>query len=171
MADATVAPQGAKDVKRIIAIVLLVAGLLIGFGLGYLVAPRPAPASRNVIALEGSVIHLSLLSGPEGSFTFLIGGLEDPTIEVPVGANITVHYLNIGNLEHSWVLVSEGPPYEAEPPELAIPGAVSPMAHMGTDAGGNATFSFTASPAGAYWYVCHIAGHASSGMYGEFVVK
>lgn len=164
------ASSKAKGVGKSVAIVFLVAGLLVGLGLGYIVAPRLVPAAGNVITLDAMTIHLGVMSGPQSSLAFLIGGLENPTIVVPLGANITVHFRNIGSIAHSWVLVSRGPPYETEPPELAIPRAASPMPHMGTAPGGNATFTFITSPAGMYWYVCHISGHAQGGMYGEFII-
>lgn len=172
MAETAAAPKGAKRVGTGIAVALLIVGLLVGLGVGYLIAPQPAPAPGNVITLEGTTIHLSVLSGPGSALTFLIGGLENPTIEVPAGASVTVHYSNIASIAHSWVLVSGGPPYSSEPPEVAISGALShPMPHMGQAPGENATFAFTASPAGTYWYVCHVPGHAAGGMYGKFVIK
>lgn len=171
MVEPTAAPKGAKGVGKAVAIGLLIIGLVVGLGLGYVIAPRPAAPSGNVIALDGTAIHLAVLSGPGAQLTFLVGGLENPTIEVPAGANVTVHYSNIASIAHSWVLVSAGPPYGAEPPEVAIPGALShPMPHEGQAPGENATFAFTASPAGTYWYVCHVAGHAAGGMYGTFVI-
>lgn len=171
MTEGSAAPKGAKGVGKGVAIALLIVGLVVGLGVGYIIAPQPAPAPGNVITLEGTTIHLSVLSGPGSALTFVIGGFENPTIEVPAGANVTVHYSNIGSIAHSWVLVAGAPPYEAEPPELAIPGAASPMPHMGQASGENATFAFTATPAGTYWYVCHIPGHAAGGMYGKFVIK
>lgn len=150
---------------------LLVVGILIGFGVSYVV-PRPqaSPFQENLIVITESTVHLSVLSGP--GLTFTIGGLTNPTIQVKPGSQIVVHFLNIGGANHSFGIVTQGPPYGTEPPtEIAFPGAESPDAHMGTMQGSNASFSFTVGAAGTYWYVCHVPGHAAAGMYGKFVVQ
>lgn len=162
-------PKGQRG--RGLAVALLVVGLLIGAGIGYLVAPRSqAPSPGDVITIPGSTVHLSVLSGP--GLSFAIGGLVNPTIQVTPGAQIMVHFLNIATIPHSFAIVAQGPPYASEPPsEVAFSGAESPDAMMGTTSGGNATFSFTAGSAGTYWYLCHVPGHATGGMYGKFVVQ
>lgn len=170
-----VSPTGAPAKPSrgaIVGVVLLIVGLLVGVGIGYLIAPGPGPAPpANTISISGSRVHLSVLSGPGTDLAFPIGGPTNPTIKVQAVANVTIHFLNIGTLPHSWVLLTQGPPYAADPPtEVAFPGAETPDAMMGTPSGGNATISFTASTAGTYWYVCHVPGHAAGGMYGKFVV-
>lgn len=168
------APASSKPSRAAaVGIALLIVGLLAGVGIGYLIAPAPGPApATNTISISGSTVHLSVLSGPGSRLVFLVGGLTNPTIGVDRGANITVHFLNIGTLPHSWALLTQGPPYDAEPPtEVAFPGAETPDSMMGTPSGGNATISFTASTAGTYWYLCHVPGHASGEMYGKFVVQ
>ena len=164
-------PQRAKGSGRALAIGLLVVGLVVGLGIGYLIAPTPQapPAPENVIEISGSSVHLAVLSGP--GLAFSIGGLKNPTISVERGANVTVHFSNIDSLPHSFVVVAQGPPYGADPPAAALPGAETPMAMDGTMAGENASASFTASTAGTYYYVCHVPGHASAGMYGTFNVR
>ncbi len=157
----------------VVGFVLLIVGVVVGVGIGYLIAPGAGPAPpTNTISIPGSRVHLSVLSGPGTDLAFLIGGLTNPTIEVQAGANVTIHFLNVGTLPHSWVLLTRGPPYAADPPtEVAFPGAETPDAMMGTPSAGNATISFTASTAGTYWYVCHVPGHAAGGMYGKLVVR
>ena len=155
------------------AAVLLVAGLVTGLGIGYTVAPRAQAPSGNTITTTGSTIHLAVVAGPmPDMYSFVIGGLKNPIVQVPLGAEVMVHFANIDtDLPHSLGVVADGPPFAAEPPEAAFPGAESPDAHMGSMPGENATFSFTVSTAGTYWYVCHVAGHATGGMFGKFEVR
>ncbi len=153
---------------------LVVAGLLAGLAVGYYVglASQPSPPPGNLLVVEGSRVHLSVLSGPGTDFTFILGGLTNPTIEVEAGANVTVYLLNIATIPHSWVLLGEDPPYAAHPPEeVAFPGAATPEFDVGTPSGSNATISFTASTSGTFWYVCHVPGHAAGGMFGKFVIR
>jgi rusticyanin len=175
MAIPTGAEVGASRPSRgiIVGVVLLIVGLVVGVGIGYVIAPRPVTTPAvNTISISESMVHLSVLSGPDTDFSFLIGGLENPTIEIDRGANVTIHFLNIGAVPHSWVLLTAAPPYAAEPPaEVAFPGAETPDAMMGTPSDGSATTAFTSSSAGTYWYVCHVPGHAASAMFGKFVVR
>ena len=161
--------ESPKSTGKGLAVALLVIGLVIGLGAGYFVAPGPRTAPGNVIEVQGSSVHLAALSGP--GLVFSIGGLENPTISVERGANVTVHFSNIDSLPHSFVVVAQGPPYGADPPAAALPGAETPMAMDGTMAGENASASFTASTAGTYYYVCHVPSHAAGGMYGKFEVR
>jgi len=163
--------KSSKGAGRGLAVALLVVGLVIGLGVGYLVAPSPQapPAPGNVIETSGSSVHLAVLSGP--GLAFSIGGLKNPTVSVQRGANITVHFSNIDSMPHSFVVVAQGPPYGADPPAAAFPGAETRMAMDGTMPGENATASFTASTAGTYYYVCHVPSHAAGGMYGKFEVR
>ena len=156
-----------------VAIGSLIAGLLIGLPIGYLVAPAPAPGvPANTIVLADSSVHLSVLAGPAGQFVFSIGGLENPTIQVRTNTQVTVHFENIDPaVNHSMSVLSAAPPYPADvTAEPAFAGAETPDAHMGTMPGEEATFTFTASIAGTYYYICHVAGHATAGMFGKFVV-
>lgn len=84
-----------------------------------------------------------------------------------------MYFLNTpATIPHSWVLLVDGPPYAAHPPEeVAFPGAATTEFEVGTPAGESDTITFTASTPGTYWYVCHVPGHAAGGMYGKFVVK
>ncbi len=173
MDEAETAPSPKRKSAVSMAISGLIVGLVIGLPIGYLVAPAPSPGvPANTIVLTGTNVHLSVLAGPGGAFDFSIGGLENPTLQVRSGTQITVHFANIDPaVNHSMSVLSVAPTYpavvEADP---AFAGAETPDAHMGTMSGENATFTFTASTAGTYYYICHVAGHATAGMYGKFLV-
>ncbi len=166
----------ARSTRNALAVALLIAGLAIGTGLGYVIAPKsqPAPSAENTILISGSQVHLSVLAGPMADMpAFVVGGLENPTLQVQPGTQIMVHFLSIDtDLYHSLVFVSQAPPYSASfTAQPAFSGAQTTNPIAGLPPGGNATFSFTASTAGTYWYVCGMPGHASSGMYGKFLVQ
>lgn len=172
MSASTTTPAPKRS-SATLAIVLLAAGLLVGGGIGYVLPRGPPPTPSNVLSITGSSVYVSVLAGPGGQFDWSVGGLTNPTIEIERGANVTVYFRNIDpTVPHSWTLVAQGPPYAAEAPEdIAFPGAATPMHHMGTPSGGNETVTFTASSAGTYWYLCHVAGHAAAGMFGQLTVK
>lgn len=167
------APAPKRKASLGVAIGSLIAGLIIGLPIGYLIVPTPAPGvPANTIILTETSVHLSVLAAPGGAFVFSIGGLENPTLQVRTGAQIIVHFTNIDPaVNHSMSVLSVAPPYPADVvADPAFAGAETPDAHMGTMPGESATFTFTASTAGTYYYICHVAGHATAGMYGKFVV-
>lgn len=106
--------------------------------------------------------------------TFRIAGLIDPTVVVPLGAMVTVEFINADNDEaHGWVITSAQPPFTfraATPP--ALPGASAAVIGDPTPAGqGARTIAFTASTAGTFQYICPMPGHAQMGMHGTFIVQ
>jgi len=177
-------------VSILLAAILLIVGLVVGLGVGYLIAPAPQASQERVLDLSGSAVELTVHAGHlNGKFSFLISGshmdhlegeflspiegLLNPTVRVKTGANVTVNFRNVDwDMPHSMGFVAQGPPYGADPPEdMAFPGAETPMVHVGTNSDVNEVFAFTATPAGTYWYVCHVPGHAAAAMYGKFVVS
>jgi len=169
--EGAAAPKRRMSIGAIIG--SLLAGLLIGLLIGYLVAPAPSPGvPANTIVLTGTSVHLSVLAGPAGDLDFSIGGLENPTLQARSGTQVIVHFTNIDPaVNHSMSFLATAPPYPGEVMgDPAFAGAETPDAHMGTMPGDSATFTFTASTAGTYYYICHVPGHAAAGMYGKFVV-
>lgn len=160
-----------------IVVVLLVAGLVTGFVVGYYTSSRNdgiSPPATNTIAIPGSTAHLSVLAGQMSAMNgYYIGGLMSPTVVVKTGAIVTIYFSNIDAASNrSLVISSSGPPYGVDfRPVPAFPGAETPNPYTGVPPGESATFTFTASTAGTYWYVCGIPGHAAMGMYGKFVVQ
>ncbi len=173
MDEAETAPSPKRKSAVSMAIAGLIVGLVIGLPVGYIVAPAPTPGTpANTIVLTGTSVHLSVLAGPGGDLDFSIGGLENPTLQVRSGTQVIAHLTNIDPaVNHSMSVLATAPPYPGEVMgDPAFAGAESPDAHMGTMPGDSATFTFTASTAGTYYYICHVPGHAAAGMYGKFVV-
>jgi rusticyanin len=106
--------------------------------------------------------------------TFRIAELIDPTVIVPLGAKVTVEFINADNDQaHGWVITGTQPPFAfraATPP--ALPGASAAVIGDPTTAGqGARTITFTASTPGSYQYICPMPGHAQMGMHGAFIVQ
>jgi rusticyanin len=106
--------------------------------------------------------------------TFRIAGLINPTVVVPLGATVTLEFINADHDEaHGWVITSARPPFAfgtAAPP--ALPGASAAVIGDPTAAGAGArTITFTASATGTYHYLCPMPGHAQMGMDGTFIVR
>lgn len=124
-------------------------------------------------AQVGIVAVASPASGPD--MTWNVDGLVNPTVVVPKGANVTVAFFNAdADTTHGWDLGTAAPPYSTMPMmagSVAFPGAFAmPVAGATEQLWSGRTLHFTASKAGAYYYLCPVPGHAAQGMYGKFVV-
>ena len=166
--------------KTILGVVLLVLGLITGFVAGYYVAPsssQASPASNTItdtIVLSSSTVHIGVLAGPmTDMLSFSVGGLKNPTIQVKPGTEVEIHFINIDDTHwHSMIIVSQAPPFGGSLSITpAFAGASTPNVTTGMPPGSDVEFSFTASQAGTYYYLCGFPGHAAAGMYGKFVVK
>jgi len=115
---------------------------------------------------------------------FVIGGLIDPTIVLPAGAEVHVTVINLDdNMYHNFVIVTTPPPYPYNVMmNTMMGGGISmmpllPPAHYFTSPevyeGQAYSFQYDVSslPEGQYWYLCTYPGHAQIGMYGELVVE
>ncbi len=129
------------------------------------------------ITFQTSDVRLAVLASPPDGpdMTFRIAGLVDPTIVVPVGATVTVQFVNAdSDTSHAWLLTPAQPPFPfmammSTPPAFA--GAFAPPLGDPTSAGlPSETLTFTAATAGAYTYLCPVPGHAQQGMYGTLQV-
>jgi rusticyanin len=143
-------------------------------------AQVPAGASvdkaSNTITFTTSSVSFTVVAVPPGGpdMTFRVAGLTNPTLVVPNGAEVTVRFINGDNDEaHAWMIVNEQPPFSFYQPKTpAISGAFSGLIGDPTARGqGATTFTFQASPAGSYQYICPMPGHAQMGMHGAFIVR
>lgn len=140
--------------------------------------PAGATADRaaNRLRFAGSAVRLVVLASPSmPAENFRIAGMTDPTVVVPAGARVSVELVNAdSDMAHGLVVTvpaarSDWMPMMAGEP--AFPGAALWFLGESTAAGMQAgTFSFTASRAGTYDYLCPVPGHAEEGMEGSFVV-
>ena len=114
-------------------------------------------------------------SPPTADMKFRAAGIDNPTIEVPAGAQITLEFINgDSDMAHMWLLqIGDSGPASVQPGwgGGAHVAATPPLGDP-TSAGQPAeTISFTAPPPGTYHYDCPFPGHAAQGMYGRFVVQ
>ncbi len=83
------------------------------------------------------------------------------------GQEVTVILDNQGALEHNWILASS-----AVDPATASDADALFGANVGYAQGGETKeLTFTAPGPGTYQFICTVAGHASGGMVGTFVVE
>lgn len=154
--------------------------------LGSLISYRPPGVSvnksANTITFTNKIVYLVILAGPPSNIlTFQLFNLTNPTIEVPLDSTVIIAVIDDGYLNHSFGITSTPPPYPASvspnQDQPAFPGSEMPSALLinGLSPASSNTYSgyllkFNATKPGTYWYLCFVPGHASSGMYGKFVV-
>ena len=123
-------------------------------------------------AIDSLVIEAVPAANPD--MTFRVAGLVNPTIVVPLNAEVRIEYINADTDEaHAFVITSSSPPFALYPAASpAFPGAAAGPLGDPTAAGhGARDLAFTASAAGVYHYLCPMPGHAEMGMYANFVVR
>jgi len=106
------------------------------------------------------------LTGANGALNFngfADGGL---TLVIPVGWAVEMDFVNHdGMLPHSAMVVAATLPMQAAPSDPAIPRAFTVRLSEGLPPLGKDTIRFTADPAGDYFIVCGVPGHAAAGMW------
>lgn len=135
-----------------------------------------ANPATNTLTFRSTDVALTILAAPPGGpdQTFQVAGMTDPTIVVPQGAHVTLHFINADQgMPHDWLLSTASPPfpYMAMMYGPAIGGAFAPILEEATPASSpSETVRFTAAQAGRFTYLCTVPGHAEEGMFGTFVV-
>jgi rusticyanin len=142
-------------------------------------ATRDAQVSSSAgkIIYRTKQVSLVMVGAPPGrpGMYWQADGLVDPTILVPRGSTITVHFADGDpNTHHGWELTATPPPYprmammEAWP---VVPGAFAmPVPPPSGRTWYGRTLKFWAPPAGTYHYLCPVPGHAERGMWGTLIV-
>jgi rusticyanin len=140
-------------------------------------SPSDASINRSTrtITFTASTVSFTAVAippfGPD--MTFGIAGLTDPTIIVPVNAQVTVHFINADTDEaHGWIVTTHQPPFTFGQTVIpAIPGAFAGILGDPTPSGDAAeTLTFRATTPGTYQYLCPMPGHAQMGMHAPFIV-
>ncbi len=140
----------------------------------------PAGASisqaANTVRFTGPLAAITIVANPPSGrdMAFRAAGLENPTIEVALGARVAVRLVNgDDDSAHGWLLLDpvvqtgntvHGP--------RAFPNAFASILGDPTKAGQPLeTITFRATRTGTYRYECPVPGHAAMGMQGSFVVN
>jgi rusticyanin len=134
--------------------------------------------SANRLTFGTSPVEFAVVASPTGSpdETYRVAGLVNPTIVVPLGARVTMTFVNADpDTAHGLVVSTAGSASSWMPMMTAGPAFTgSALWFLGnpTSAGMHAgTLHFTASSAGTYQYLCPVPGHAEKGMAGTFIVR
>jgi len=94
------------------------------------------------------------------------------TVTVPVGWQVVVHFENVDTAAHSVAVLPSGAHTQMTPASSpAFAGATTPNFSSGIAKGPQQTFTFEASKAGTYEFLCGVSGHAISGQWDTLVVS
>jgi len=157
----------------------------------YLMDLKPVYAKifveNNTIVFTHDKISIVVVAEPElgdeYEDRFVIFGLINPTLVIPINADIKVVFINGADADfHSFAVISTPPPYpdNMDSPEymtFAFNGSSVPDPHHGiqfekpSGIYHGIIIQFTANKPGTYYYVCHVGDHAHNGMFGQFIVK
>lgn len=105
-------------------------------------------------------------------YSFTAEFVYDPAnISVKTGTPLTINLDNSAStVSHSWVLVKKGAVPDSATLEEIESQAIARTNSGEVAAGDSYTLNFPAPEAGAYEFVCSIAGHLAGGMKGNFTV-
>ncbi len=141
-------------------------------------ADATAYASNDTLWMHPGAPQLLIVMSPEDhGMTFVVNGLVNPTIHVPVGEPMAVRVVNMDpSMTHDWILSTQAPPYGEYPMMgggmMAGSYGMWGSTMMGEPQGGmywSQSMGFTLSTPGDYWYLCTYPGQAAGGMFGAFV--
>ena len=139
-------------------LVVLAAAVLGGIG-----APATLPkpnVSATLYAGEISVAHYGFgnnatsITSPGPTLTFTVGDVVNMTV------------FNSGTMPHNWAIVAS-----KDTSGKVLFGAVIDSGQIPIPPNETASVVFRVTEAGNYFYICQVAGHVQSGMWGNVVVN
>lgn len=152
----------ARVIQRVLVVAVMAAAA----------AMVPGTAS---LAAAAHTVDISIVAGKDaGGGGFDFNGYRNGamTITVPVGWQVTVHFVNANDLPHSVAVLPVGADKSPAPSGSPVfSGATTKDLAGGLPKGGKQTFTFEASKAGTYELVCGVSGHAIAGMWDKLVVS
>ena len=140
--------------------------------------------THNRVSFSGARVFIAMAAVQPGfpDTTFEVGGLVDPTIEIPAGAQVTLLLINMDfgpNMDHGVVITDAAPPY----PAVSMMGMGGAMVGVpvlqprtlddkkaATYEASSVTFRAPDTKANLY-YLCQYRDHASKGMYGRLEIR
>jgi rusticyanin len=131
---------------------------------------------NNTITFTGKDITIVLVGGPKiADDKFFIGGLINPTIQVPKDAKVYLNLINEDDGMPHGVEITNAPPaysYMSMMDGGIYPDTFVPILPAATvDKYPTAVTAFNANQEGTFYYICQYPGHAANGMYGKFIIK
>ena len=125
---------------------------------------------RTIRFTARDVCFVVVASPPSADMKFRTAGIDDPTIEVPAGARVTVEFINgDSDMAHMWILGAGAGSQSGVDGNGAV-AAARPLGDPTAAGQPLETITFTAPAAGEYHYYCAFPGHAAQGMLGHFEV-
>jgi FtsP/CotA-like multicopper oxidase with cupredoxin domain len=129
-------------------------------------SPTPTPSST-----PSGTIDLTLYAGSVSTSTYGYGNSANditspgPTLKLKSGQTYTMTVHNVGNIAHSWEIVStkafsSSPLFGAG---ININNYIQP--------GQSASVTFTPDQTGNFYYVCTVPGHIQLGMWGNVEIS
>jgi plastocyanin len=131
--------------------------------------------AANLIRFSTHNATFTVVADPPNGrdMAFRIAGLENPTIQIPRGARVTIRFVNgDSDSAHGWLLLDPVVQVGSEVHgPRAFPGAYAPILGDPTPAGQPVEMiAFRATTDGTYRYECPVPGHAAMGMQGTLDV-
>lgn len=130
---------------------------------------------NDMITYRGKNVTIALLGSPNGEDEkFVVDGLINPTLHVPLGATVTLELINADDgMPHGVLIAPTPPPYSFMGTMMVgtYASAIIPVIPAATATGyPTATAAFVTTQLGTYFYLCQYPGHAEKGMYGRIIV-
>jgi sulfocyanin len=157
--------------------VIRVAARVLGLVLavGALVAAGAMAAGMPVVRAAPHSADVTILAGKKGAGSMDFNGYQRGAmvVTVPVGWHVAVHFENADVvLPHSLAVLPTGAHQQVAPSGApAFPGATTANFGAGLPKGAKQTFTFEASKAGTYEFICGVQGHSVAGMWDSLVVS
>jgi hypothetical protein len=145
------------------------AGCCLLFAMGLIVSARAKsdPLPRWIVADPATKsVRLSLEVGrPPGAGSAGLNGEHDGSVQinVPLGWTVNWSWRNGDSVPHSLVVVAEREKLPTEGGHPTLENAMSRAVTGGIQPGKTDETTFVADPAGWYWMLCGVPGHALAG--------
>ena len=139
----------------IIAVVIIIAGAVYY----YEVTRPPNNPGTSLTLYEGEISSNAYGFGTSANS---LQSNPGPTITLTAGQKYTMTVHNVGTMEHNWAIVDA-----KSTTANVLWGAVTPAALPGA----SGKITFTAGPAGSYFYICQVPGHVDLGLWGTVTVN
>jgi len=137
------------------ALVLMAAAILAGVG---------APPTANVQV----TLYAGEISGTQYGFGYNSNTITSPgpTLTFKVGDVVNFALFNAGTMPHNWALVNAN-----QTSAKVLFGAQIASGTIPVEVNQSESVVFSVTQAGSFFYICQVAGHVQSGMWGSVVVN
>ncbi|MGA2682097.1 MAG: cupredoxin domain-containing protein [Candidatus Bathyarchaeia archaeon] len=139
-------------------LVVLAAAVLGGIG-----TPATLPKPNVSVTLYAGEVSLTQYGFGNDAISITSPG---PTLTFTVGDVVNMTVFNAGTMPHNWALVAS-----KDTSGKVLFGAVIDSGQVPIPPNETASVVFRVTKSGNYFYICQVAGHVQSGMWGNVVVN